>query len=78
MWAPVENENNPLDPVEKQIFHKQAVLFLCFANVFVLAMLWQNMKTGSYLLNGIIMEAVLLLLGKYKALVTGLRYKMNN
>lgn len=72
-WTPVENENNPLDSTEKQIFHKQAVSFLCIANFFVLVMLWQNMKAGSYLLNGIVMEAVLLLLGKYKIWVTGLK-----
>lgn len=76
--VPVENENNPLDLVEKQIFHKQAMFLLCIVNIFVLAMLWQNLKVGSYLLNGIIMETVLLLLGKFKAWVTGLRYSGNH
>lgn len=73
----IENENNSLDLVEKQIFHKQAMFLLCIVNIFVLAMLWQNLKAGSYLLNGIIMETVLLLLVKHKAWITGLRYDGN-
>lgn len=66
LLAPVTNESNPLELEEEKQFHKQAVGILLVANFFILGMMWKKIIISRYMFHGIIMAAVLLLLGKTK------------
>ena len=66
LLAPAADENHPLDSVEVQSFRRQAVVVLLITNFILLAMMWLNAAISRYMFYGIVMAAVLLLLGKMK------------
>ncbi len=66
LLAPAADENNPLDSAEVQNFRWQAVIVLLAANFVLLGMIWINVAISRCMFYGIVMAAVLLLLGKVK------------
>lgn len=66
IWAPVENENRPLEQVEMNVFRKQVIITLLIADVIILGMIWQNVSMCNFLINGIVMMSILLTLEKAK------------
>lgn len=65
-WAPVENENRPLEQVEINVFRKQVIITLLMADTIIFVMIWQNISICNFLINGIVMMSVLLILEKAK------------
>lgn len=65
-WAPVENENRPLEQVEKNVFRKRVIITLLIADAIIFAMIWKNISIYDFLINGIVMMSILLTLEKAK------------
>lgn len=65
-WAPVENENRPLEQVEINVFRKQVIITLLMADTIIFVMIWQNISIYNFLINGIVMMSILLTLEKAK------------
>lgn len=66
IWAPVENENRPLEQVEVYAFRKQVIIILLIADTIILGMIWQGISIYNFLMNGIVMMSILLALEKAK------------
>lgn len=66
VWAPVENENRPLEQVEINVFRKQVIITLLIADAIIFVMIWQNVSMYNFLINGIVMMSILLTLEKAK------------
>ena len=66
VWAPVENENRPLEQVEINVFRKQVIITLLIADAIIFVMIWQNISICNFLINGIVMISILLTLEKTK------------
>lgn len=65
-WAPVENENRPLEQVEKNVFRKRVIITLLIADAIIFAIIWKNISIYDFLINGIVMMSILLTLEKAK------------
>lgn len=65
-WAPVENENRPLEQVEKNVFRKRVIITLLIADAIIFAMIWKNISIYDFLINGIVMMSILITLEKAK------------
>ena len=65
-WAPVENENRPLEQVEINVFRKRVIITLLIADAIIFAMIWKNISIYDFLINGIVMMSILLTLEKAK------------
>lgn len=65
-WAPVENENRPLEQVEKNVFRKRVIVTLLIADAIIFAIIWKNISIYVFLINGIVMMSILLTLEKAK------------
>lgn len=66
VWAPVENENRPLEQVEINVFRKRVIITLLIADAIIFVMIWQNASMYNFLINGIVMMSILLTLEKAK------------
>ena len=67
--APLENENNILSIVEKKVHRKKSYIILITYNVIIGLLLVLSSSSARYLVNGIILAAILLLLGKCKHII---------
>lgn len=65
-WAPVENENRPLEQVEKNVFRERVIVTLLIADAIIFAIIWKNISIYVFLINGIVMMSILLTLEKAK------------
>lgn len=63
-FAPIENENRILDYNEKKKFRKQALMILGLADVAVITLYQNNTEICQWLLNGMMVAALLNLFGK--------------
>jgi len=63
-FAPIENVNRELDQSEKKDFRRQALLLLCFVDTAIVVTTIGNYVMSQWLLNGLLMEAGLIILGK--------------
>lgn len=67
LWAPVENENRILDDFEKCKFRKRSKYLVLMSDVVIIFfMIVGNVRLSGCLLHGMMVAAVLLLLGKCK------------
>lgn len=73
LWAPTENENRILEQEEIVRFRRQAIALLMIGNAIVCVLIWNDIEIYKYLANGVAMAAMLLLMGKRKEWLTGIR-----
>ena len=64
--APVENENRPIDVDEKKIFVYKTRLILLIGNIAAIIFILLGLGIHKYIINGILVVALMLLLGKMK------------
>ena len=65
-FAPVENENRPIDMDEKIIFVYKTRLILFIGNIAIIITVLLKLGIHGYMINGILVVALMLLLGKMK------------
>ncbi len=65
-FAPVENENRPIDMDEKIIFVYKTRLILLIGNIAIIISVLLKLGIHGYMINGILVVALMLLLGKIK------------
>ncbi|RKI39309.1 hypothetical protein D7V86_17280 [bacterium D16-51] len=75
LLAPIENENRILEQDEITQFRRQVIILLMIGNVAFLILQWNEIAISKYLENGIVMAAILLLLGKGKECLTSISLK---
>lgn len=76
LWAPVENENRTLEQEEIVQFRRQAIVLLMLSNAIFCVLMWNGIEIYKYLATGIAMAAILLLLGKGKEWLAGIRIEV--
>ena len=69
-FAPVENANRDLDKLEIKDFRRQALFLLCVVDVAVIATTAiKSFAISQWLLNGLLMESGLVIIGKGKNVI---------
>lgn len=72
--TPVKNANRELEQVEIKDFRRQALLLLCVVDVAVIATtVIKSFAISQWLLNGLLAEAGLVILGQFKNIVMEIR-----
>lgn len=73
LWAPIENENRILEQEEIVQFRRQVIVLLMLGNAIFCVLMWNEIEIYKYLVSGIVIAAMLLLLGKGKEWIAGIR-----
>lgn len=67
--VPIEHENRALEQSERREFKKQALLLLGIVDAVIMATAVMDCVISRWLLNGILVAAILILLGKCKRII---------
>ena len=68
-FSPVENDNRILEQSEQRVFKGQALLLLGVIDILIIFVAVINLEISKWLLNGLLITAILIVLGRLKNLV---------